>query len=234
MIKIAWHLLSFRLPLILSPSQEQRTGKFLMNSSSWMGSQLWVANCLPMMDGRVCILLVLFLLIQRSLWLPWLIGKRRRKKGLPSSWDILPYYMKVFFSYLQIFNPFDFVGRRENTRSQFELLEEQTCTTFTSFCVEDRGTCLKRPYKYLMLSSGSLRLGSIIAVLKFFSWILLTNLLSGALTNLGNILIAVMLQYPDPFSLLLLVTEETSARGLSVGEVTTRAYAQHKWGFHWI
>jgi hypothetical protein len=42
------------------------------------------------------------------------------------------------------------------------LLGEQTCTIFTSFCVEDRGTCLKRPYKYLMLSSGSRRLGSII------------------------------------------------------------------------
>jgi hypothetical protein len=48
------------------------------------------------------------------------------------------------------------------------LLGEQTCTIFTSFCVEDRGTCLKRPYKYLMLSSGSRRLGSIIAT-QFFS-----------------------------------------------------------------
>uniref|UniRef100_A0A0A9DFE6 Uncharacterized protein n=1 Tax=Arundo donax TaxID=35708 RepID=A0A0A9DFE6_ARUDO len=136
-----------------------------------MGTHLWAANCQPMMEGRVFILQVLFLLNQRNLWLSWLIQKRRRKKG-----------------------------RRESTRSQFELLGGQTCTTLLSFCMEDRGICLKKPYKYLMLSSGSRHLG-------------------------------IMSQCPDPFSLPLLVTEETLVRGLSVGEVTTRACALHKWDF---
>ena len=59
-----------------------------------------------------------------------------------------------------------------------------------------------------------------------------SNLLSRVLTNFWLNITAVMSQFPDPFSLLLLVTEATLARGLSVGGVTTKACAQHKWGFH--
>lgn len=69
-------------------------------------------------------------------------------------------------------NPFQFIGWRESTKSQFELPGEQISTTFSSFCLEDRGICLRKPYKYLMLSSGSRRLGSIIPTLKFLLWIL--------------------------------------------------------------
>jgi hypothetical protein len=70
----------------------------------------------------------------------------------------------------------------KSTRSLFVLLGEQICTTYSSFCVEDRGICLKKPSKCLMLSSGSHHLGT-------------------------------MSQSPDPFSLQLLVTKETLAKG---------------------
>jgi len=132
-----------------------------LNGKSTLGGKL------PAYDGRKSLYTAGALPFDSEEFVVTLVDPEKKEKERSS--QLLGHFTGLYETYLQLFNPFDFVGWRENTRSQFELLEEQTCTTFTSFCVEDRGTCLKRPYKYLMLSSGSLRLGSIIAVLEFFS-----------------------------------------------------------------
>ena len=148
-----------------------------MSLSRYTGRHLLAANCLPMMEERVCILQVHFLLNQRNFLLHWLILKRKIKKGQfrfflvwVSSFSLINWFISC-----SLLNPSGFAGLKGSTRSPFELLGEQTCTTFSSFCAEDRGICLKKPSKYLMLSSGSHHLGSITSTFEFLAMIFLDN-----------------------------------------------------------
>lgn len=145
------------------------------------------------------------------------------------------YELCVLQSQIIVYCLLSSAGRRGSTRSQFGLLAEQTSTTSSSFCLEDRGICPKKPFKSLMLSSGSRHLGSMIFLLCLF-WLLLDYLLTRGTNNavLTTTCSAVMSQCPDPSSLPSLVTGVTLVRDLSVGEVTIRACAQHRWAVRWI
>lgn len=68
---------------------------------------------------------------------------------------------------MQLFTHFKFIGWKPSSRSQSELLVEQTSTILSSSCVDDRGMFLMKSYSFSMLCSRSATLGSITGTLKF-------------------------------------------------------------------
>lgn len=224
-----------RCQLILSQSQGKQIERFWMSSSSCMGRHLWVANYLPMMEGRVFTLLVHFHLNQRNLLLHLLIRRRKRKKSMSQSYlgSILCNWRNMFVKSSWFFSTLQGWERVQDHNSN--CWENRHVPPYSVPAWKAEGYAPRNHTSTWCCPQGvaflEVKHPTLLSLPSTFLWILYQRSNSLLVFVIFN---AVMSQCPDPFSLPLLVIEEILVRVLSVGEVTTRACGLHKWGFHWI